>query len=150
MFRRLTRLIAFGALAAGAAVSTAAADPWYGCGPCDQFYLVNHGPVFTGPGIVVSPHYFDFNFDAPPAIYPYVGPTYWYRPYDGGPYADPIRHRVYHRYQVGPSYSPVEVYEPAYRSMGPQIIRVSGRYRHPHYLRTPRRMVMPPLDPRNK
>jgi hypothetical protein len=103
MFRKLSCLIALGALAAGASAGPAAAGDYryhYGCGPCEPyepFYVVNHGPMYSGPGIVVAPGYFDLDPGLPVA-YPYVGPHYWYRPYDGGPYAYPIRHRPYHRY----------------------------------------------------
>jgi hypothetical protein len=77
---RLTRLIALGALAAGAGVNTAAAGSCCVCwAACKPFYVVNQGPLYTGPGIMVGRRYFDFEYDAPPAIYPYVGPAYWYR-----------------------------------------------------------------------
>jgi hypothetical protein len=92
---RLTRLLALGALAAGAAVNTAAAGGaccacWDACEP---FYVVNQGPLYTGPGIVLGRRYFDFEYDPPPPIYPYIGPTYGYRPYDG-PYVS-VRRQAY-------------------------------------------------------
>jgi hypothetical protein len=166
MFRRLTHLLAIGTLVTGGAMGTAAADPCcpggyytgsyyaggYYTGGYDQFYVVNHGPVYSGPNIVVGSGY--HHFEGVPAIYPYVGRSYWYRPYDGGPYADPIGHRLYHRYPTRYSYGPAGVYEPAYRT-GPQIIRVDGRYHRPHHVRAPhprapRGVVLPPLDPREK
>jgi hypothetical protein len=141
MFRTLTRLLAVSALATGAAANSVAAG-WYDCGECDpvyfanqncrgceQFYVVNEGPVYSGPGIMVSPGY--HQLDPAPVAYPYVGPRYWYRPYDGEPHYY-RRHVRYH--------SPVELREPGYRS-GPRI----DRHRYMRHMR-----VTPPLDPRNK
>src|SRR5438132_4140543 len=83
MFRRSIQFLALGAFAAVAAAGAAAANPCCACVQvvCEQFYIVNHGPVYSGPGIVVSPSYFEL--DRWPAVYPYVGRTYWYQPYDG-------------------------------------------------------------------
>jgi hypothetical protein len=96
-----------------------------GCGvvvvaqPCaPEMYLVNQGPVFSGPG-----HYLHQLADSPPCCYPNVGFVYSgypygeygpggyprgsYSPYVGYPYAEPYpafgrwphgrRHRHYHR-----------------------------------------------------
>ena len=62
-------------------------------------YVVNQGPVFTGPGFYTSPTY---EADTLTVDYPYVGryPGY-YRPYDGGAYTEPFRHRLYHPYWRG-------------------------------------------------
>jgi hypothetical protein len=92
MFRRSIQSLALGAVAAVAAASAATAHPCCACAPvvCEQFYIVNHGPVYSGPGIVVAPAYFEL--DRWPANYPYIGRTYLYQPYDG-PYADPYRQR---------------------------------------------------------
>jgi hypothetical protein len=110
MFRRSIQFLALGAVAAVASASgAAAADPsCCACAPvvCEQFYIVNHGPVYSGPGIVVAPAYFEL--DRWPGVYPYIGHHYWYRPYD------------------------------------------APRYRSVHHVRGPRRMVAPPLDPRDK
>ena len=126
MFRRSIQLLALGTVAAVTTASGAAAHPCCACAPmvCEQFYIVNHGPVYSGPGIVVSPAYFEL--DKWPAVYPYVGRTYWYQPYDGGPYFEPSRHGTYHRHVV-------------------------HRWQRPaHYPRVPRQLVPPPLDPRDK
>jgi hypothetical protein len=101
MFRRSIQLLAFGAVAAVTPLSGAAAADY--CSPCmsvayEQFYIVNHGPVYSGPGIVVAPAYFEL--DRWPATYPYIGHTYWYQPYDGGPAYEPSRHGMYHRRHV--------------------------------------------------
>jgi hypothetical protein len=123
MLRKVSCLVALGALAMGAAMSPAAAGDYrygyghgypYGCAAaCEPYYVVNHGPMYSGPGIVVGAGYFDLNPELPVA-YPYVGPQYFYRPYDGGPYADSIRR--------------------------PQIMHVDGRMRRS--LRAPRRLTI--------
>jgi hypothetical protein len=143
MLRKLSCLIALGTLAASAAASPAGAGYYYryGCASCAPYYVVNHGPVYSGPGIVVAPGYFDLDPGLPVA-YPYVGPHYWYRPYDGGPYADPIRHGIYYRHH-GRYYAPAEL------GPGPQIIHVGGRIRPHHHARVPQRLPVPPLDPRD-
>jgi hypothetical protein len=99
MFRRSIQFLALGAFAAVAAPGGAAANPCCACVQvvCEQFYIVNHGPVYTGPGIVVSPAYFEQ--DRWPTVYPYVGRTYLYQPYDG-PYVGLYPHRRYHRHDV--------------------------------------------------
>ena len=98
-----------------------------GCGvvvaaqPCaPEMYLVNQGPVFSGPGHHVRPGP-ELRPDVLPGSYPYVGPVYTgypyglqdsggyprglYSPFIGYPYAEPApaplywgRHRVYRRY----------------------------------------------------
>jgi len=101
---RLNVLAAAAALAL-AAVTPAAAD---GCCPagyagcsCEPYYLVNQGPVFTGPGHDLPRQV----LDPVPGAYPYVGVIYtgypWgvqtsggyprglYSPYAGYPYVDP-------------------------------------------------------------
>ena len=128
MFRRSIQLLALAATAAVGTVSSAVAGgPCCVCAApvaCEPFYIVNHGPVYSGPGIIVSPAYFEL--DRWPAYYPYVGRTYWYQPYDGGPYFEPSRHGTYHRHAV-------------------------HRWQRPApYPRVPRQLVPPPLDPRDK
>jgi len=58
-------------------------------------YVVNQGPVYSGPGFYTAPTY---EGEALTVDYPYVGyghyPRYG-RPYDGGTYADTFRHRPY-------------------------------------------------------
>ena len=78
----------------------------YTCAPPPQVqiwglspsYVVNQGPVYTGPGFYTSPTY---EGEASTVDYPYVGygdyPRY-YRPNEGGPYSDPFRHHIYHSY----------------------------------------------------
>ena len=64
-------------------------------------YMVNQGPVFSGPGFYTAP---TFEGEALTVDYPYVGrgdyPRYQ-RPYDGGPYTDPFSHRPYRNYWEG-------------------------------------------------
>jgi hypothetical protein len=68
--------------------------------PCVESYLVNQGPVFSGPG-----HYRHQLADPEPCCYPYVGPVFtgypyglndsggyprgFYSPFVGYPYAEP-------------------------------------------------------------
>jgi len=103
-------------LALAAIVSAAAATPAmaccgcaYTCAPPAQVqtwglspsYAVNQGPVYSGPGFYTSPTYEDETLTVD---YPYVGPRGYpgyYRPYDGGPAAEPFRHRLYHPYWQG-------------------------------------------------
>jgi hypothetical protein len=110
MFARSLSLLALTAFVAAAAVPPALAGSCCGCAyTCAQpaqvqiwglspSYVVNQGPVFTGPGFYTSPTY---EGETSTVDYPYVGygdyPRY-HRPYDGGLYADPFRHRPYHRY----------------------------------------------------
>jgi hypothetical protein len=80
------------------------------CRPVVESYLVDQGPVFSGPG-----HYLHQLADPPPCCYPYVGPVYtgypygeqgaggyargFYSPYAGYPYAEPYPYvgRFHHR-----------------------------------------------------
>jgi hypothetical protein len=82
--------------AAGSCFGEVAAMPV----PCVQSYLVNQGPVFSGPG-----HYRHQMADPEPCCYPYVGPVFTgypyglndsggyprgaYSPFTGYPYAEP-------------------------------------------------------------
>jgi hypothetical protein len=90
------------------------------CGPLVESYLVNQGPVFSGPG-----HYRHQLADPEPCCYPSVGPVFTGYPYgfnDSGGYPRG-------------SYSPFTGYpyaEPApYVSWSPHR-RVRHYYRHPH------------------
>src|SRR5437763_1161613 len=66
--------LAVATLASAAVARPAVAgDYGYGCGGCEQFYVVNHGPTFTGPAVVLAPNYFDFA--DPPVV---LGHAYWY------------------------------------------------------------------------
>jgi hypothetical protein len=118
----------FGVLATGAALAFAVAgDAAAGCCPApaadcscgpvaalvpvvpvpvEQIYVVNQGPVFSGPG----PYVRQFS-EAAPAAYPYVGPVFagypyglqnsggyprgYYSPYTGYPYAEPAPRHAY-------------------------------------------------------
>lgn len=73
----------------------------YSCGVSQPVpvYVVNQGPVYSGPNIAVAPAPYSYSYnDAQP--YPYVPSTYYSGGYNGAPYANPIRRRVYryHRY----------------------------------------------------
>jgi hypothetical protein len=111
MLARSLSLLALTAFVAAATVPQALAGSCcgcaYTCAPPAQVqiwglspsYVVNQGPVYSGPGFYTSPTY---EGEALTADYPYVGnrdyPRY-YRPYDdGGRYAEPFRHRLYHPY----------------------------------------------------
>jgi hypothetical protein len=106
MFRRSIQFLALGAVAAVAAASGAAAGSCCACAPaCGQFYIVNQGPVYSGPGIVVTPGYFEL--DRVRAVYPYIGSTYWYQPYDGPSYRSVHRVRGPRR-MVTPPLDPID------------------------------------------
>jgi hypothetical protein len=87
------------------------------------FYIVNQGPDYTGPGIVLVPGYVEV--DTSPATYPYVGRDYDLRHryvlVPGGSYAEPripYIHRPYlsrHKHRVHVS------------------VRRAGKYRHRHH-----------------
>lgn len=113
MIKRSLYLIAMTAFVSAAAATQAMAGSCcgcaYTCGSPAQIqiwglspsYVVNQGPVFTGPGFYTSPTY---EGEVSTVDYPYVGsPDYpfYSRPYDGGRYAEPFRHRLYHRYWEG-------------------------------------------------
>jgi hypothetical protein len=110
MIARSLSLLAVTAFVSAAAATQALAGCCgcgYTCAPPAQIqiwglsptYVVNQGPVLTGPGFYTSPTY---EGEQSTVDYPYVGeyPSY-YRPYDGRPYADPFRHRLYHPYWQG-------------------------------------------------
>jgi hypothetical protein len=112
MYRRSLALLALTAFVSVAAATDASAccGCSYSCAPPAQVqiwglspsYGVNQGPFYTGPGYTTSP---TFEGEASTVDYPYVGDEdyrgYRYRPYDGGPYADPLRHRSYRHYWHG-------------------------------------------------
>ena len=102
MIRRLLSLAALTVLSTAAAVSSASAGSPCCCpAPCvvagppvvvytpyemPRIYVVDQGPVFSGPGIytnptVMMPHRM--------ARYPYIGPRHGYLP----PYREPLRSR---------------------------------------------------------
>jgi hypothetical protein len=111
-----TRLLAFAALTIAISAGPAAAGG-AGCCSCavgcpplvavvpavtEPFYIVNQGPDYTGPGIVLVPGYIEV--DTAPATYPYVGRDYGshhrYVLVPGGGYAEPRIPDV-HRHYLG-------------------------------------------------
>jgi hypothetical protein len=98
MLRRSLDLLAFAASALLAATTPSLAGGWgWGCGwevPClppapvyfpvyvpvvlpyapVPIYVVDQGPVYTGPGIITLPHY---EWSPVPVGYPYVAPYYY-------------------------------------------------------------------------
>jgi hypothetical protein len=110
MVTRTLSLLALTAFASASAATQAMACCGcdYACAPPalvqiwePPTYAVNQGPVFTGPGFYTSPTY---EADMLTVDFPYVGPgdyPGYYRPYDGGPYTEPFRHRLYHPYRQG-------------------------------------------------
>jgi hypothetical protein len=113
MLARSLSLLALTAFVSAAAATQALAGSCcgcpYTCAPPAQVqiwglspsFVVNQGPVYSGPGFYTAPTY---EGEVSTADYPYVGsgdyPRY-YRPYDGAPYAEPFRHRLYHPYWQG-------------------------------------------------
>jgi hypothetical protein len=104
MFARTLSILAMTAFVSAAAAPQAAAGSC--CGGCGYTcasppqiqiwgltpsYVVNQGPVYSGPGIYTSPTY---EGEVSTADYPYVGYGDYprpYRPYYGVTYADPYR-----------------------------------------------------------
>ena len=117
---RNLRLDVLAAALALAAVTPAAANDccpagYVGC-TCEPFYLLNQGPVFSGPGHDLPRQV----SDAPPPAYPFVGIIYtgypfgvetsggyprgMYSPFTGYPYVDPRFGRnapSYVKYRMG-------------------------------------------------
>ena len=109
MIRNALSLLALTALAAAGAATPAAAQCCacgYGCAPpapvevapspvqiwgLQPSYVVNQGPVYTGPGFYTSPTY---QAETLTAGYPATG---YYDPFDRGPY-DPFRSQLYSPY----------------------------------------------------
>ena len=89
-------------------------------------YVVNQGPVYSGPGFYTSPTY---QGEVSTIDYPYTGEY----PYDGGPYADPFRHHLYHPYWPNlpgrvHHFSTLHRYESGFvyrRGFGPRAITMS-------------------------
>jgi hypothetical protein len=141
MFRRSLALLALG-FALAAPTSEAAAGCCSCALPCaapapitiwglSPSYRVNQGPVYSGPGYTTLPTY---EGEASTYGYPYVGyergydpyPGYSYPPYLGGPYADPLRHRVYHGYwgELAPL-QPTFYRHGLYHHVGPRVLTVT-------------------------
>jgi len=105
MIRHALSLFALTAAVSAAAVVPAAAccgcayTYAYTCAPPPQVqiwgvqpgYVVNQGPVYTGPGFYTSP---TFEGELLTSDYPGVG---YNDPFDNGPY-DPFRHQLYNPY----------------------------------------------------
>jgi hypothetical protein len=108
MLARTLSLLAATAFVSAAAATQALAGSCCGCAytcapPQVQIwglsptYVVNEGPVYSGPGFYTGPTY---EGEVSTADYPYVGyGNYrgYHRPYDGGPYMYPFRHRPPYR-----------------------------------------------------
>ena len=142
MFRRSLALLALGlALAAPAGEAVAGccscAIPCGGPAPITIWglspaYGVNQGPVYSGPGYTTLPTY---EGEAPTFEYPYVGyeggyapyqDYRYYRPYNGGLYGDPLRHRSYHGYWRRPaSLLAYPAYRHGFYRHGPRLLTVS-------------------------
>ena len=106
MIRRSLQWLALGALTASAAVTQAAAGSCCNvcAAPCvapvpvvavqpvpvPPVFVVNQGPLYTGPGIMTYPGY--FNEWRAPAFYPYVSVDYYYPAYSPY-YYEPRRYR---------------------------------------------------------
>jgi hypothetical protein len=104
MVKHSLHIVAIGVAVSLGAVTQAAAG---GC--CGPIYVVNQGPVFSGPGpgIVQVP---DRAPKAYPGAYPYVGFVYSGYPYGyydawvGAPVVEPIGYRPVRRYVKRPYY----------------------------------------------
>jgi hypothetical protein len=99
MLVRSSLLLVLGTIGALSTLTPAAAGSCCACSPiCVQpapvfvvpqpvyvkpIYIVNQGPVYSGPGIVTRP--LKKHFNVPLADYPYVGRDHWYPRYN--PYA---------------------------------------------------------------
>lgn len=102
MVRHTLSIFASTALVAAAAITPAAAQCCgcaYTCAPPAQVqiwgvqpgYVVNQGPVYSGPGFYTSP---TFEGETLTVDYPGVG---YHDPFNRGPY-DPFRHQLYNPY----------------------------------------------------
>ena len=116
MFVPPLKLLALGALIAAGAVSEAAACCGYCAAPCGAavpvvavgplppVYVVNQGPVYSGPSIITYPGYFEAL--AWPRFYPYVNVDYHFPWYAEPGYYGPVRYGHYRR----PYRRPLEPY----------------------------------------
>ncbi|MEA2991037.1 MAG: hypothetical protein QOG83_3748 [Alphaproteobacteria bacterium] len=110
MLRHPLPLAALGVLAAAAMAGQAAAGSCCACAmpcaapapvvqvaPAPPMYIVNQGPSYYGPGVVVSPFYFPP--ETMPALnpYPYVSRDYYVPYFDDRYYVAPRRHRYHPR-----------------------------------------------------
>jgi hypothetical protein len=143
MFARSLSLIALTAFVSAAAATQAMAccGCAYTCAPPAQVqiwglspaYVVNQGPVYSGPGYYTSP---TFEVETSTADYPYVGYGGYprYRRLDDGRYSEPYRYRDYHRHWQSelserPHHLWMHRHETSvlYRhSFGPRAITMSG------------------------
>jgi hypothetical protein len=145
MVRRSLHLLALAAAAALVATDEAAAGACCECTPpcapaqvvevveahaATPFYVVNHGPVYAGPGIMSIP--ITYAVHKGPRDYPYVGRDYRY-------------HRHHHDVTLWQKSRMVYVDVKA-----PRRVVVSHRPRMTPYRSAPRQMMRPPLDPRDK
>jgi hypothetical protein len=126
MLARSLSLLAVTAFVSVAAATQAAAGCCgcaYTCGSPPQVqiwgltpsYVVNQGPVYTGPGFYTAPTY---QGEVSTADYPYVGYGDYprpYRPYYGVSYADPYRDRLDRPYWQGGGLVPPRHFEMLHR-----------------------------------
>jgi hypothetical protein len=113
MFARPLQLLAFGALiTAGAATQASACCGWCAAlcgvpvpvvavGPLPPVYVVNQGPVYSGPSIITYPGYFEAL--AWPRFYPSVDVGYHY-PWYSEPAYYPYAHYGHYRRPIGRYY----------------------------------------------
>jgi hypothetical protein len=141
MVRHSLHLLALGAAAALALGGEAVAGSCCDCpAPCDTeqfevvatrapapFYVVDQGPIFAGPGIVSFPTTYKKHQSI--AVYPYIGHGYRQHRH----YSDVVLWQ-----QPRVAYVDVKAYP-----------MISSGHRTMHRS-APRRMVRPPLDPRDK
>jgi hypothetical protein len=109
--------------------------------PCPTpIYVVNQGPVVSGPGIFVPPP-ITAACCGPATGYPYVGYGY---PYIGPPYADPVPQGIYNPYY---RHRPRVHYGPRH----PRVVRGGGgRHVAPYRPMPDRAPAFPVADPRYK
>jgi hypothetical protein len=164
MFRNSLHLVALGALLAGTA-ATPAAVGCCGCPtPCappaevqiwglSPGYVVNQGPVYTGPGFTTEPTY---EGESSTVGYPYAAyesyPGYrpfpdFYQPIDRGPYFQRRFYRGYWPDAGLPQPYPADAhYYRGYsrHDIGPRVVRVSAA----HWVAHTRRDI--DRDPRDR
>jgi hypothetical protein len=144
MFRRWLPMLALSAVAGFAVASPVAAGSCCECVPqcppaqyipvlelpeVTPIYVVNQGPIYTGPGIVAFPTTYKVHQSI--GLYPYVRDGYWH----------PKHHHqhvvLWHEQRV----DYIDVKAPHRRWLGHRTVP---------YRSAPPRIVRPPLDPRDK
>ncbi len=136
MLQYRLRLFAIGAIATLAGITQAAAGccpmpvATCGCGPVPEMYVVNQGPVYSGPGSYVTQRNYIEGDQVAAIGYPYVGytpaptaPRYYY----GGGYRRVIGRPYVRPYPRGFVRPPLRVY--GHSIQGPRVHRVSAVHR---------------------